>query len=110
MRRKEVIVDGRSDSEPVVFRKWRDKDGGIIAIFPCIATDSTGGKCQMYEHIGQHGGGYPQGVIKATVLASEKEYKALRYELQVQRGYKLKVYSRIQRWMHRQRMKEARGG
>ena len=44
-------------SDVVVFRRWRDTDGDVIALFPEIPADVQGCCCQSYMHIGQHAGG-----------------------------------------------------
>lgn len=73
----------------VIFRRWGVRNGGgVIAIFPEI--DAGGGLVQMYEHVGQHGGGNYQMVVERTkptsyddpdVVALQRELESLGYEL-----------------------------
>ncbi len=83
---------------PVMFRKWSEsKGGGVIAIFPTIPGGMSPYECQMYETVGQHGSGDPQGVIRATKPAKPREYASLLKELHKIGYRKLDVYSRYQR-------------
>ena len=73
----------------VIFRKF--KDGDVIAWLPDIPANP--GRCMSYMHIGQHGEGiYPANTVPATVA----EYRSLAEELR-QRGYVLRVVSRLSR-------------
>ena len=87
-------------SEPatlVIFRMWQTRqDGhGVIALFPCEPWDSGGLLCSSYEHVGQHGGADPAGVIARTRAATETEYAALQRELETEPyGYQLTVIRR----------------
>ena len=84
----------KKTSIPVMFRKWRD--GDIIAILPTLTGTSSPYTCMMYEHVGQHGSGDPQGVIGKTKKATPKEYTPLLRELR-RIGYRgLVVYDRYQ--------------
>jgi hypothetical protein len=65
----------------VIFRKWRDKEGGILALMPELASDVYGHYCTSYEHIGQHGGADYHGCIQRTRPATPEEYASLLREL-----------------------------
>ena len=85
---------------PVIFRMW--KDGEVIALFPTIPAD-MGNSCLSYVHIGQHGAADYDFVIRTTQPATQKDYAPLFAEL-VKVGYDdLKVFSRAQFWMHKER-------
>jgi hypothetical protein len=78
-----------TDIEPttVIFRKWRAHPergygDGIIALFPCIATDSSALRCLSYEHVGQHGPADPGHVMDCTRAATADEYAAVKRELE----------------------------
>ena len=76
---------------------WQTRrDGhGVIALFPCDPWDSDGLMCSSYEHVGQHGGADPAGVIARTRATTEAEYAALRRELEAPPfGYQLMVIRR----------------
>ena len=90
----------------VIFRKWTDKNGGVIAIFPELPSDSGGAFCMSYEHIGQHGGCmYP---LPRTKPAKPSEYKDLAKELR-RIGYRLKIVKRSSRKDRQARREAARG-
>ena len=78
--------------DKVIFRKFKD-DGSIIALFPRIAVDALGYKCQSYMHVGQHGAAMPN-IIDITVLAAPTEYNSLFKELE-QIGYNPKPIKRF---------------
>lgn len=67
----------------VIFRKWIDNlDGDILALFPLLrANELTGGDCQSYEHIGQHGASDYSHCIRRTRPATPEEYADLAAEL-----------------------------
>ena len=69
----------------VIFRKWRNKLGGIIALFPEIPSTPEGYYCMSYEHIGQHGSATPR-LMDCTIPATKEEYSELQNEL-VRIGY-----------------------
>lgn len=77
----------------VVFRKYREADGGdVLALFPDV--DEGRGLCSCYQHVGQHGAASYYGCVNDTVPAWPKEYADLMAEL-VSVGYDdLKVYTR----------------
>ena len=55
-----------SETQCVVFRKWRDI-GSVIALFPELPSDYEGRYCDSYEQIGQHGGADYYGVIQPAI-------------------------------------------
>jgi hypothetical protein len=68
----------------VVFRVWKDKDvlgDGVIALFP-NDVDERSGSVTSYEHHGQHGGAWYEGVISKTRPATPEESAALKRELE----------------------------
>lgn len=70
-------------STPVIFRKWPESEGGgIIALFPTEVGDQDPANCMSYEHIGQHGSAWPEGVMKRTTYATPAEYADLKRELE----------------------------
>ena len=79
-------MEADTERTVVVFRKWRD--GGILALFPKVA--SMPGHCSSYEHIGQHGAADYQGCVMRTVAAKPAEYADLAREL-TGRGYNLEI-------------------
>ncbi len=88
-------------SEPkdlVIFRRWKNYPQTVIAIFPLVPSGRDGYHCEMYERVGQHGGGDDRGVVSQTVPAhsSDADVKALFKELSG-RGYNLKVGEKIPR-------------
>jgi len=88
-----AVVYGEQKPDVVIFRKWRNKPGTVLALFPRIAAGETrfGTQlCQSYEHVGQHGGAIYDHVIHMTRPATPAEYADLKEELE-QRGYRLKI-------------------
>lgn len=84
------------ETTKVIFRKWPKKEGGdIIAIFPEDIGNMSPYTCMMYEHVGQHGGGDPQLVIRNTAPAKPPEYANLKEELEGM-GYSLQVIQKNQ--------------
>lgn len=92
---------------PVVFRFWKGKTGGVLALFPAIPADNSGALCSSYERVGQHGGADYHGCIRRTRPATPQEYQDLAKELQGL-GYNLKVYRRATQEMHRERIDSAK--
>lgn len=92
----------KNTSEPltdVIFRKWRKVSMGlgdnVIAIFPAVPADTQGQFCEMYEHVGQHGGGDYSGVVAQTRLATPDEYASLKRELESEPyNYRLRILRR----------------
>ena len=64
----------------VIFRKWKGKDGDVIALFPDVKADFEG-NIMSYEHIGQHGAADYNHVVSKTRLATKKEFRPLLKEL-----------------------------
>jgi hypothetical protein len=87
--------NGKQTDEPVIFRRWRDKDGGVIALFPANPADFVGMMCASYEHVGQHGAADYAGVMRQTRPAAETDpdVAALKAELEGL-GYSLAVCKR----------------
>ncbi len=79
---------------PVVFRVWRKKPHGVLALFPTLAADNQGYYCDSYEHMGQHGAADYSGCIKNTRPATMEEATLLLHELR-RIGYKLQVIQRV---------------
>lgn len=87
----------------VVFRRWREGNGGdIIALFPELPADYQGWFCDAYEHLGQHAGADYHGVIQATKPVSVEDAADLRQELE-RIGYRLKPIKRASHKHHEAR-------
>jgi len=95
-----------SETQCVVFRKWRDI-GTFIALFPELPSDINGWYCDSYEQIGQHGGADYYGVIQHTAPASAEVCAGLAREL-TRKGYKLKPIKRASYRHHERRRAAAR--
>ncbi len=81
------------EETPVIFRK--EKDGDIIAIFPCEVASIQDYTMSCYAHIGQHSG-CDLGWYHTTKAAKPEEYADLKQELEgAPYGYRLKVYRRM---------------
>ena len=96
------MTDFKQDDEetPVIFRKYGARRGGdVIALFPAEAAHvENDGMCSCYAHVGQHGSADPWAVINQTRPATPEEYASLKAELEGRPyGYRLKVYTRLQR-------------
>ena len=76
----------------VIFRKFKD-NGEIIALFPELPGTNDVCTCESYVHNGQHGSA-SVNMSAITVRASEKEYEALKKELE-SIGYKLEIVNRF---------------
>jgi hypothetical protein len=80
----------------VIFRKYRD--GNVIALFPGLGGDMDGATCSSYMRIGQHGAAHLSHVMRTTLPAEEKEYAALKRELESKPfEYKFNVIKRATR-------------
>ncbi|KKN62627.1 hypothetical protein LCGC14_0510380 [marine sediment metagenome] len=102
-----VIKRRKVTKTPVLFRKWpKSEGGGVIAIFPTeLGTDSPY-TSMMYERVGQHGSGDPQGVVQQTKRATPSEYAGLLKELH-KIGYRnLVVVQRLQQSFLAERRKK----
>jgi hypothetical protein len=99
---------------PVIFRMFNEPgaypERDCIALFPTICDDYTGITCTSYIHIGQHSSADPDGLIRGTNPrtrpATKAEYKELALELQ-SRGYRYKIYKRLQRKWYSMRVEQA---
>lgn len=81
----------------VVFRVWKEKDGGVLALFPYLQSscDPAVQYCLSFEHVGQHCGADYAGCIARTRPAKPREYAALKHELEsAPYSYRLKVIQR----------------
>lgn len=100
---------GEEPITPVLFRA--DKHDGtlhITAVFPTQAGTCDALTMGCFEHIGQHSA-CSLGWYHTTRKATPDEYADLKRELEAQPyGYRLKVYSRMQPWMHKARHEEVR--
>lgn len=101
------MPEGNDEVEPVVFRKWRTKEGGILALFPAVAATMEG-HCLSYEHVGGHGGADYRHCLRSTRPASPAEYADLKEELETHYGYKLRVVKRVGCRVHEKRREAAR--
>ena len=86
----------------VVFRVWKDRPGGVLALFPELPSDYAGLLCESYEHVGQHGGADYAGCIARTRPARPDEYTDLAHEL-TGRGYDLRPIRRASHHHHARR-------
>lgn len=80
---------------PVVFRRWKKKDGGeVLALFPSmIETDA--GYCNSYMHLGQHGAADFSGLIHLTKPTKETDEDVQELKRELERiGYRLRVMAR----------------
>jgi len=92
----------------VVFRRWREDNGGeIIALFPELPADYQGRFCDAYEHVGQHGGADYYGVIQVTSPVSDQDAAPLARELE-RIGYRLKPIKLASHKHHEARRATAR--
>jgi hypothetical protein len=91
----------------VVFRRWRDASGDIIALFPKLPADIHGRYCSSYMQVGQHAAADFQVVIRHTVPVCQRQYAALAEELRLI-GYDLRPIKRASRRHHAARQATAR--
>jgi hypothetical protein len=91
----------------VVFRRWQDRSGDVIALFPELPADVQGRYCQSYMQVGQHGGADYHSVIQHTVPVGPKQYAALAQELRLV-GYNLRPMKHASRRHHDKRRATAR--
>lgn len=75
----------------VVFRVFK-AGNDVLALFPDQQNPVTG-LVMSYQHIGQHSEANYYGCVKASRLATVREYIPLKRELQ-SLGYKVKVSKR----------------
>ena len=78
----------------VIFRQW--KIGcEIIALFPEIAADTMGYKCQSYMRVGQHGAASPDIIADTKpAILEDGACKRLIKEL-TDMGYNLEIIKRF---------------
>ena len=76
------------DTETTLVTFYKEEDGDVLAYFPLEVFDRAGNNTS-YAHIGQHSACSPD-YVKDLPLATEKEYRELKNELEGL-GYKLKV-------------------
>ena len=83
----------------VVFRKFKDVNKDVIALFPEDTYDGVGSNfvrtklCMSYMHLGQHSSADYNYVVSASIPAKPCEYSELKKELE-QIGYCLNVRQR----------------
>lgn len=91
---------------PVIFRKDRQRNGAVFALFPAMAADINGFYCGCYQHVGQHGAANYVLCISNSRPATPAEYADLQDEL-VDIGYDdLAIYARATPQMKRERLAE----
>lgn len=95
---------------PVIFRRVNKGHGGeIIAVFPTDAASYNEYECGCYAHVGQHSACDPWHIMRHSKLAKPAEYADLKAELEAAPyNYRLKVYTRLQRKWHEERVAELR--
>ena len=91
----------------VVFRRWRDRSGDVIALFPELPADVQGRYCNSYMHTGQHGGADYHSVIQHTAPVGPKQYAELA-EVLWRIGYNLRPMKHASRRHHDKRRATAR--
>ena len=79
----------------VIFRVDNTKDfgGTVFAIFPHVVVTKSG-LVSTYQHVGQHSGADYKRCLETSKLATTKEAKELKNELENHFGYNLKVMKR----------------
>ena len=65
----------------VMYRKYTNKIGEVLALFPYMPHDSSGSLVACYAHLGQHGGADVAHVMASTRPARPDEYADLHREL-----------------------------
>ena len=94
-------------TDVVVFRRWRDRSGDIIALFPEIPADDQGRYCQSYMQVGQHGAADYHSVIRLTAAVGPKQYAPLAEELW-RIGYDLRALKHATQQHHDKRRETVR--
>ena len=74
-------MKAKRDTIDVMFRKYTDKSGEILAVFPYEMHDLLGRFVTCYAHIGQHGSAQMSHVLSKTRPAKPNEYAELHNEL-----------------------------
>ncbi|MFA5366031.1 MAG: hypothetical protein WC325_12685 [Candidatus Bathyarchaeia archaeon] len=83
----------------VVFRRFKDANKDVVALFPDEVYDGVGSNlvstklCTSYMRLGQHGGADYQYVISDSFPAKLSEYLELKKELE-ELGYDLNIKQR----------------
>jgi hypothetical protein len=80
-----------SEKTVVIFRKWRDKQGEIMALFPHLPESR--GLCSCYVHMGQHSSADYAHCVRRSRPATPSEYEPLARELR-SIGYTLDIRKR----------------
>ena len=70
-------MKAKRDTIDVMFRKYTDKSGEILAVFPYEMHDRLGRFVTCYAHIGQHGSAQMSHVLDKTRPAKPNEYAEL---------------------------------
>lgn len=65
----------------VMYRKYTNKIGEVLALFPYMPHDSSGSLVACYAHLGQHGCAEVAHVMASTRPARPDEYADLHREL-----------------------------
>ncbi len=80
----------------VIFRRWKDGQKDIIAIFPELTGTCDKFTCSSYQRIGQHGACDPTGLINTTtpVNSADPDCQSLIKELTAI-GYNLQIIQRL---------------
>ena len=74
-------MKAKRNSIEVMFRKYTDRSGEILAVFPYEMHDRLGRFVTCYAHIGQHGSAQMSHVLGKTRPAKPNEYAELLEEL-----------------------------
>jgi len=82
-----------TEKTKVVFRKFRDGEKEIIALFPEEIADFNPCNCVAYMHTGQHGSA-SRFLTNSTDRAKPEEYKDLKGELE-RLCYSLQIMKKI---------------
>lgn len=78
----------------VIFRMYRTNPKTCLALFPYDTEHRGPGRCQAYEHVGQHGEACYLSCMGITRPATPEEYADLKSELETHYAYNLKVINR----------------
>lgn len=74
-------MKAKRDTIEVMFRKYTDKSGEVLAVFPYEMHDHLGRLVTCYAHIGQHGSAQMSHVLSKTRPTKPNEYAELLEEL-----------------------------
>lgn len=82
-----------------MLRRWRGKNGAVLALFPMIPGTYKIGEVTCYQHIGQHGSADLSHVVSGTVPvdADHADARELLAELRGI-GYLPDVHKRAPAW------------